>query len=399
MKPYALLLAAALVLAPLCAHAEATGAQFRQGMAHVQQGEFSQAIAVFRAILVHRPDLARVRLELARAFFLKGDDALALDHFERVLAGDLPPAVIANIRTYLARIRARRRWTAYVGAAIVPDTNAGAVSDADIIYIHDLPFRRDDFTGSESGFGLSVWGGGEYQQPLGDRFRLRAGADAAIRQYGGSKFDSGIAVVHLGPRWLIDRHTDASVLATGERRWWAGMHHMDALGGRLEVHRRLSASVIARSSYSWQRRDYEGRDWLDGPASKLLLGASWVVTPTVRLDFEFGYESERPDARSWRNRTRRVRLQVSVALPMGFTVGGGVGVHRTKYEGRWFPFVRGGWGRRDWTTELYASALNRSITFFGFSPQIIVASERRASTAQLYDYRRVRGELRFQRLF
>ena len=47
---------------------------------------------------------------LARAFFLKGDDALARRHFERVLAGDPPPAMAANIRRFLRAIRDRRKW-------------------------------------------------------------------------------------------------------------------------------------------------------------------------------------------------------------------------------------------------------------------------------------------------
>ncbi|MDD9857283.1 MAG: hypothetical protein OXU96_04460 [Gammaproteobacteria bacterium] len=47
---------------------------------------------------------------MARAFFLKGDDALARRHFERVLAGDPSPAMAANIRRFLRAIRDRRKW-------------------------------------------------------------------------------------------------------------------------------------------------------------------------------------------------------------------------------------------------------------------------------------------------
>ena len=42
-----------------------------------------EAITAFRSILIHEPALVRVRLELALAFFLKGDDDLAINHFER----------------------------------------------------------------------------------------------------------------------------------------------------------------------------------------------------------------------------------------------------------------------------------------------------------------------------
>ena len=70
-----------------------------------------QAVAYLRIILIQRPELVRVRLELARAFFLKGEDSLSRFHFELVLAGDPLAPVVANIQSFLAQIRARRRWS------------------------------------------------------------------------------------------------------------------------------------------------------------------------------------------------------------------------------------------------------------------------------------------------
>ena len=68
---------------------------------------YDKAIKSFGAILANRPELMRVRLELARTFFLKGQDGLARRHFEALLAGGVPPPVAANIRQFLAIMRAR----------------------------------------------------------------------------------------------------------------------------------------------------------------------------------------------------------------------------------------------------------------------------------------------------
>ena len=129
-----------------------------------------EAIASFRAMLVARPSLVRVRLELARTFFLKREDALSRRHFEHVLAGNPPAPVLANVRRFLAEIRARRRWSLHAGFALAPDTNIGATSGERIIYIdfggRRLPFRRDAEDLTTSGIGVSVWTGGEYQYPL-----------------------------------------------------------------------------------------------------------------------------------------------------------------------------------------------------------------------------------------
>ena len=100
------------------------------------------AIAAFRSILIHEPELVRVRLELGLAFFLKDQDDLARDHFERVLVGKPPAPVIGKIRRFLNVMRARRRWRGNFGFSLAPDTNINAASDAQFIYIRGLPFRR-----------------------------------------------------------------------------------------------------------------------------------------------------------------------------------------------------------------------------------------------------------------
>ena len=357
------------------------------------------AIAALRDILIDRPELTRVRLELARAFFLKEEDDLAREHFERVLAGGPHPVVTANINRFLAAMRARKRWTYRAGASLAPDSNLGATSEEEVIYIYDLPFQRDIDTDARSGVGVIVWGGAEYQHPLGERLRLRAGADLVQREYGGSDFDRTAAALHLGPRILLDPITEASVLATASQEWSAGQRTNHSVGSRLELSRRLSRQATARVRASWQERDYRLSDHLDGPLTAFSLGGSWVVSPTVQLDGALGYSQERTEAEQWRNASRWVRAGVSVALPYGFTVGGSGEYRWTDYEGVWFPFVPDGSAREDETRILRLSVLNRAFTVYGFSPQLVLVNEDRTSNAQLYDYQRNRAELRFQRLF
>ena len=67
-----------------------------------------EAIASFRSMLVARPGLLRVRLELGREFFLKGEDSLARRPFEQVLARTPPPAVAANVVRFLSEIWVQR---------------------------------------------------------------------------------------------------------------------------------------------------------------------------------------------------------------------------------------------------------------------------------------------------
>ena len=405
--------ALALLLAlPAQAQGEDLQALFRDGMAAVEaagtaEGDrrdalLDRAIASFREMLVADPTLIRVRLELARAFFLKGEDRLARRHFEQVLAGDVPQPVAHNVGRYLVAIRARRRWDLHAGFSLAPDTNIGAGSDARVIYINvggaRLPFTRDAEELTSSGIGLSVWTGGEYQVPLSQRWRLRAGANASRREYSGSQFDQTFVSGHAGPRWLVDGSTEASALASAQRRWSATAPDHDALGARLEAGHRFTRRVTANVRASWHDRGYRTRGHLDGPAGDVSLSGSVVVTPTVRADAGLGWGRERPKTERWRHDRRWIRAGVSVALPKGFTVGGSGELRRADYEGNWFPHTDGE-PREDRTYSLRASVHNRALAWQGFSPQVSVVHEVRSTNAQLYDYERTGGELRFVRLF
>ena len=360
-----------------------------------------EAVAAFHSMLVDRPNLVRVRLELARAFFLMGEDDLARRHFEYVLAGDLPAPVAANVQSFLNQIRARERWRFNLGFALAPDSNIGGTSDERIIYIFDLPFRRNAEELTTSGIGFSVWGGAEYQVPVDDGLRLRAGAETARREYEGSEFDQLFLGTHAGPRWLLDRNTELSLLASARRRWLGTAPDSRDLGIRLQGGHRVSPQVTVSAQASWHGRRYrtQERSFLDGPVWDASLRGTWVVTPTVRAELSGGYARERPRSNRQVNRSRWLGTGVSVILPLGFTVGLGGEYRWTNYEWGWFPFVPDNGARKDSTRSLRASIHNRAFTVLGFSPQLVLVHEERKTNAQLHGYERTRGELRFVRQF
>ena len=389
-------------------------ALFERGMAAVQASAVTEdederdelldeAIAAFRQMLVVDPGLVRVRLELALAFYLKREDSLARQHFEAVLAGGVPPEVAANVRGFLAVMRARKRWSYNGGFAIAPSTNIGAGSEERTILIpvfgQELPFERDAEELTTSGVGLVLWGGAEYQYPMGDRTRLRAGTNVHRREHSGSDFDEASLSVHGGPRFLIDRRTEASVLLTGRQHWSGTVKDHHALGVRIEAGRRFTQRATLSGRVSLEDRTYRTRTYLDGTSYDISLAGAYVITPTVRADLSVGYGQDRPDRVRDRNERYRVGAGVSIILPAGFTVSGGADHRWTNYEPGWGFHVLDGGAREDRTWSARASVYNRSITLYGFSPELGVVHEVRNTNAQLYDYERTSGELRFVRLF
>ena len=361
-----------------------------------------EAILWLREMLAQRPELVRVRLELARAFFYKQEDALAREHFELVLAGDVPEPVSAKVQEFLSRIRARRRWTAYLGASIAPDSNISGASDSETIFLNiggvDLPFQRNEEDLATSGVGVQIWTGGEYQHPVGDRLRLRAGVDAARREYTGGRFDETTLAIHAGPRWLIDRRTEASLLGSVRRRWAAGEIDYNAGGVRLQAARRLTPRFLANIRGSWERRVYRKNDRLDGPVTDMQLGGRWTITPLLRANAAYGIGRERPESENRRHESRRLRAGLSAILPRGFNVSASTQLRWTDYEGNWRLFT-GGPPREDLTRTQTISIFKRDFTIYGFAPQVVVTHEERTSNASGHEYDRTRAELRFVHQF
>ncbi len=188
------------------------------------------------------------------------------------------------------------------------------------------------------------------------------------------------------------------MLASVQRRWLGGGQVHDAHGAGLKAARRVSRRVTTFAQASYHHRGYQTETSLDGPVADVMLGGAWIVPPTVRADGALGWGKERTGQERWRHERKSLRLGVSVALPLGFTVGGSGEMRWTDYEGNWHPHTQGE-PREDRTRSLRISVHNRAFAWQGFSPRLSVVHEVRDTNAQLYDYRRTGRELSFVRVF
>lgn len=115
---------------------------FMLGLCYVHLKEYSEAISCFQKILKDEPDNNRVRVELARAYFLAGEEQkeLSKKEFLAVKAANPPPLVGKNIERFLDIIEGRssdvgrHKWIAQVTAGLKYDSNAnGGPSSSSIL--------------------------------------------------------------------------------------------------------------------------------------------------------------------------------------------------------------------------------------------------------------------------
>ncbi len=374
------------------------GPAHRPGMPEAERAALLEvSITAFRAILAAGPGQNRVRLELARALFLQERYGAARRQFERILAGDVPEPVAANVRRFIAEIDRRRRWRTYGGFALAPDTNIGGATSQRTITIGGLPFTLD--RQPTSGVGLSVWGGWEYRHPVSERVRLRFGGDISRTEYKGSEFDRMTLSVRAGPRWLIPPRTEASLLAQARRQWDRSSPSYDELGLRFEGVQVTGSRVQLRFDGSLAERSWRTEPARDGPVRSLSFGGRYLASPNLSLDASAFWRRDRPEGRpDLRNGTYGLSLRASRDLPRGFTLAPSVTVSRTRYDEIGFATTDSD-RRSDRTVDLSIGLTRRDLTFGRFSPSLRIGQARRYTNALTYDYRRTYGELSLVRQF
>lgn len=107
---------------------------FYYGLAAIETGHVSEGVFALERVLFVYPAHGRARLELARGYFLLGEDVRSRQEFNAVLATNPPPNVVANIERFLNSIRLREtryRLSAngYLEVGMGHDTNVNSAPE------------------------------------------------------------------------------------------------------------------------------------------------------------------------------------------------------------------------------------------------------------------------------
>ena len=239
-----------------------TEAAFKLGLIAMSKKDYNRAIELFIAILNQQPNLARVRLELARLYFILKNYDDARQHFELV-KGDqnLPPPVLEKVDAFLDLIRRQRNWSTNFGFALVPDSNINQVSAADeecIWTVFGLLCREREK--KKSGVGAHANMSFDYYLKFNKNFGLRNSVGVDITEYKQSQYDDYILHAATGPRYVFDSG-EISLQPTYQRRWVGHDKYSQSYGLRLDGQKDFKR-VLAAGGLSYRRNVYD-KDYID----------------------------------------------------------------------------------------------------------------------------------------
>ncbi|MEO8455962.1 MAG: surface lipoprotein assembly modifier [Sphingomicrobium sp.] len=387
--------AKAVLNARLSRHPKDVQARFLKGMIAVAAKDNREAIRVFRSILIDHPDAARVRLELARAFYLAKDYGNAKRQFQFALAGNLPREVAANINTYLAAIRDAKSLSYNFGIALAPDTNLNTGSSAREVTLFGLPFDLSEDARQRSGVGIAIEAGAEWAPRIGTGKRLRLGISGQRREYSGSNFDDMTAAAYVGPRWVSGKW-DLSLLGTAYKRWYGTRPNNQAAGGRLEATYYLTPRLGISSALAAQWVRFSRARERDGRLISFNATAFRAMTSSSAITLKVGVGRQQARITPYANWNGFVAAGYFRDLPKGFSVYVEPSLSLARYDAALLGF---GKRRSDNSQSVLITLLNRHVVLGRFTPRISYTFTRQSSTIPLYAFSRSRLEIGFTTVF
>jgi tetratricopeptide (TPR) repeat protein len=389
MKMGRLAEAAAVVEARLAEAPDDVQARFLKGLVASARGDHRLAITTFRSILIDRPGATRVRLELARSFFLAKDYSNAVRQFQFALAGDVPPPVAANIQKYIAAIREAKTLNYSFGIALAPDSNLNTGSSAREVSLFGLPFDLSEEARQRSGIGLAIDAGGEWAPHVAPGLRMRVGLNAQRREYSGSDFDDTILSAYAGPR-LVTGKWDLSLLGTGYKRWFGSSPYNQAAGARLEATYHVSGRIGVSGALSSHWVRHRAETARNGRIVALNAAGFYALTPTSSGIVKAGVSRQTARADAYSNWSAFAAVGYFRDLPAGFSVYAEPSFSVARYDEALLGF---GETRRDNSRSVLVSVLNRRVVLQRFTPRISYTYTRQSSSIPLYEFTRNRWEV------
>ncbi|MGA0115584.1 MAG: hypothetical protein ACO3IW_08555 [Burkholderiales bacterium] len=234
------------------------------GVAAVDAGHTGHGVLALERYLLNFPENNRARLELARGYFVLGEDARAHEEFESIRAKKPPPEIVATIDSYLDAIRARQgRYQTtsriYIETGLGFDSNVNSGVSSSVINLPTLGNVLVSATGTKMGDSFAhLAAGAQITKPVAPGVSVFFGGDVALKNnFNDTAFSQTTAGIAGGGTLLRDENIYRGTLSYG-RAIVENDIYRDVTGGSVDWIRQLNPRQALSASLSHARLDYTG---------------------------------------------------------------------------------------------------------------------------------------------
>ncbi len=237
---------------------------FYFGVAAIDSGHAGEGVLALERYVINFPDNQNAKLELARGYFVLGEDLRAREEFTAVLKTNPPRDVAATIERYLDAIRARESNYRTTAGAFLEygsgyDSNVnGGIGNANV----NLPNFGQvtiDPTGVKAGAGFhQVTGGVNVNHPIAPGLALFGSAAADFKMLNANnQFDQSNLSAAGGVSYLKDQNLLRGTLSYNELSVDYSRFR-DVAGASGEWTRQLDEFQSITGALQYARLDYTG---------------------------------------------------------------------------------------------------------------------------------------------
>ena len=356
---------------------------FLLGLIDARRGFPRRAARRFEAILAQRPELTRVRLELAQVYQALGRDEKARFHFEASLADKLPSSVETAVEGFLNRIDTRKRWSLSLSAAVLPESNPVKRTGREHIRIGDVPFRLNPDARESSGVGYLVTTGASFSPVLANDLRGVFAVSSAAKLYKQPDWNDVSVHGEIGLARLLDRGTISGGLRLG-RRWLAADPFSREAGPWMRGRLRLSPGHRLDLNLSAVHQDHHRQDARNGWRFSAKPAWTYTLRATTSIETSLDLELSGARERYHANRTAGSSITVSHAFRGGLSISPSASFKVRRHAGPDPLFLK---TRTDRQFRIAVNILHRALQYRGFAPYAGYFLEWNRSNIPLNTYR------------
>lgn len=252
-----------------------------QAMLHHTDGQYDQAITLYRQALASNPEMPSVRFDLAQALFTNHQNEAARDQFIRLRSDTTMPDWVRNsIENYLNELDKRTTWQFYGSINYTQDNNINNSGEA---------FRLGSGTvrpaPPESAHGLNYRFGAERDWPIHNQWHIRTNLSIDGKLYWDNHPYDDLAIrTEIGPVYQSAR-TEAAILPYFERRWYGTEPYNRETGIRNIWRHWIAPNHQLNLTAEWGKLHHDtdhhpGRARFDGQSS--VISAAWFYIQNPR---------------------------------------------------------------------------------------------------------------------
>lgn len=368
-----------------------------------RRGDLDTAIKIYRKILDDRPDLARVRFELAVCYMKKKLWSRADYHLRLAMAGkDLPVAAMQMMNYYRYIIRQNKNWNMWFNFGAAPDNNinTSAVGEECVDTMFGPMCRQLPEPVSAIGANMAL--GGNYEFKMSDNWRWKSDATIYSNVYDKHEFDDLYLSLGTGPRYVWP-DGDVWLAATAARRWYGWDAYYWATGAKVDINYDFTRRVAGGMSLRFISNMYdEFGDFLDGQTYSANLHLSYSINASMYAVLRGGIDREVAADPIYTNWRPNVAVGFGAELPFGVHAYIEPSFYWTHYDdARWvvhdgaFDQVR----EHSFNQRYALSLSNNKLNVWGFVPTITVSFTRRVSNIWQREYDKTAIEFTMQQRF